>query len=100
MALKTIRTSILLDKEDLDFLQELGIFKNNSDGIRWCIKSVCQDLWDTSSKSHQRKGKLVEVLIITNLKKSTKPFKPSVKDLENTMHKRKPAFDMIDRLNW
>jgi len=40
MALKTIRTSIRLDREDLDFLQELGIFKNNSDGIRWCIKFV------------------------------------------------------------
>jgi hypothetical protein len=30
--------TIGLDKEDLDFLQELDIFKNNSDGIRWCIK--------------------------------------------------------------
>jgi hypothetical protein len=38
MVLKTIRISIRLDKGDLDFLQELDIFKNNSDGIRWCIK--------------------------------------------------------------
>ena len=38
MALKTIRTSIRLDREDLNFLQELGIFKNNSDGIRFAIK--------------------------------------------------------------
>jgi len=38
MALKTLRTSIRLDKEDLDFLRELGIFKNNSDGIRFAIK--------------------------------------------------------------
>jgi len=38
MALKTIRTSIRLDKDDLDFLQGLGIFKNNSDGIRFAIK--------------------------------------------------------------
>lgn len=38
MVLKTLRTSIRLDKEDLDFLHELGIFKNNSDGIRFAIK--------------------------------------------------------------
>ena len=30
--------TIGLDKEDLDFLRELGIFKNNSDGIRFAIK--------------------------------------------------------------
>jgi hypothetical protein len=38
MAPKTIRTSIRLDREDLDFLLELGILKNNSDGIRFAIK--------------------------------------------------------------
>lgn len=27
-----------IDKSDLDFLQELAIFKNNSDGIRFTIK--------------------------------------------------------------
>lgn len=26
------------DKGDIDFLQELGIFKNNSEGIRFAIK--------------------------------------------------------------
>ena len=27
-----------LDKGDIDFLQELGIFKNSSDGIRFAVK--------------------------------------------------------------
>jgi Arc/MetJ-type ribon-helix-helix transcriptional regulator len=40
MALKTLRTSIRLDKEDIDFLRELGIFKNNSDGIRFAVKMM------------------------------------------------------------
>jgi hypothetical protein len=38
VALKTVRTSIRLDKEDIDFLKEEGIFKNTSEGTRWCIK--------------------------------------------------------------
>lgn len=38
MALKTLRTSIRINKEDVDFLHELGIFKNNSDGIRFAVK--------------------------------------------------------------
>jgi Arc/MetJ-type ribon-helix-helix transcriptional regulator len=38
MALKTLRTSIRLDKEDVDFLNGLGIFKSRSDGIRFAVK--------------------------------------------------------------
>jgi hypothetical protein len=38
MALKTIRTSMPLDKDDLDFLQEIGILRNNSHGIRFSVK--------------------------------------------------------------
>ena len=38
MGLKTVRTSIRLDKADIDFLDNLGILKNRSDSIRFCIK--------------------------------------------------------------
>lgn len=38
MGLKTVRTSIRLDKEDIDFLKDVGIFSNTSEGMRWCIK--------------------------------------------------------------
>jgi hypothetical protein len=38
MSLKTVRTSIRLDREDIDFLQEAGVFGNTSEGVRWCIK--------------------------------------------------------------
>jgi hypothetical protein len=38
MGLKTVRTSIRLDKEDIDFLKEVGVFENTSEGVRWCIK--------------------------------------------------------------
>jgi hypothetical protein len=40
MALKTVRTSIRLDREDIEFLKEAGIFDNTSEGVRWCIKFV------------------------------------------------------------
>jgi hypothetical protein len=36
--MKKHRMTIGLDKEDLDFLRGTNVFKNNSDGIRWCIK--------------------------------------------------------------
>ena len=38
MGTKKHRMTIGLDREDIQFLQELGIFKNNSDGIRFAIK--------------------------------------------------------------
>jgi hypothetical protein len=38
VGMKKHRMTIGLDKADLDFLQGLGIFKNNSDGIRFAIK--------------------------------------------------------------
>jgi hypothetical protein len=38
MGLKTVRTSIRLDKADIDFLKEVGVFENTSQGARWCIK--------------------------------------------------------------
>jgi hypothetical protein len=38
MTLKTVRTSIRLDREDIDFLKEVGVFENTSEGVRWCIK--------------------------------------------------------------
>jgi hypothetical protein len=38
MGLKTVRTSIRLDKEDIDFLRDVMVFENTSVGARWCIK--------------------------------------------------------------
>ncbi|MEW6605520.1 MAG: hypothetical protein AB1351_12655 [Thermoproteota archaeon] len=38
MALKTLPASTRINKEDVDFLHELGLFKNNSDGIRLAVK--------------------------------------------------------------
>ena len=33
-----MRTSISMDKDDIDFLGDLGIFRNTSDGVRFAIK--------------------------------------------------------------
>ena len=38
MALKTVRTSIRLDPEDITFLRDVMVFQNTSEGARWCIK--------------------------------------------------------------
>ena len=38
MGIKTVRTSIRLDKEDIDFLRDVMVFENTSEGARWCIK--------------------------------------------------------------
>jgi len=56
MALKTIRTSIRLDKSDIEFVQELGIFKNNSDGIRFAIKLMRLHSIPTLKRINQEKG--------------------------------------------
>lgn len=38
MGFKKVRTSISMDKDDIDFLADLGIFRNTSDGVRFAVK--------------------------------------------------------------
>jgi hypothetical protein len=38
MGFKKVRTSISMDKDDIDFLAELGIFRNTTDGVRFAVK--------------------------------------------------------------
>jgi hypothetical protein len=38
MGFKKVRTSISMDRDDIEFLDNLGIFRNTSDGIRFAIK--------------------------------------------------------------
>lgn len=38
MGNKRHRMSIGLDREDVQFLDDTGVFKNTSEGVRWCVK--------------------------------------------------------------
>jgi hypothetical protein len=40
MANKRLRTSIRLDRQDIEYLKELGFENNHSEGVRWCVKFV------------------------------------------------------------
>lgn len=61
MALKTVRTSIRPDKEDIDFLRDVMVFENTSEGARWCIK-FCRIMGSLPSKeSKKRKRGLMAI---------------------------------------
>lgn len=40
MGTKKHRMTIGLDREDIQFLKDVGVFGNTSERVRWCIKFV------------------------------------------------------------